>query len=95
MDMQQMFKRLLAGQAEIKAMQKEMLAKMEAKMDSNQEEAEARMEKFEEKMDDYCSKRMAMLDAHHRSIMASLGQTEANTEKTVPDPETIQSAEEH
>jgi hypothetical protein len=44
------------------------------------------MAKFEEKMDDYRNK-MDMLDAHHKSIMASLEQMEANTEKTVPDPE--------
>jgi hypothetical protein len=36
-----------------------------------------------------------MLDALHKSIMASLGQTEANTENTVPDPEMMQSTEEH
>jgi cell division protein YceG involved in septum cleavage len=76
----------------------EMNAKMEAKqtkMDCNQEKAEDRMAKSEKKMDDYRKKRMAMLDAHHKSIMASLGQREANTEKTVPDPEMKQFAVEY
>jgi hypothetical protein len=45
-------------------------------------------------LDDYHKKRMSMLDAHHKSIMACLGQTEA-TEKTDPDIEMMQSAEEH
>jgi hypothetical protein len=70
-------------------------SRMEAKMVSNQEKAEARMVKYEETMDDYCNKRMAMLDAHHKNIMASLGQTEANTEKTVLDSEMMQPVEEH
>jgi hypothetical protein len=38
---------------------------------------------------------MAMLDAHHTTIMACLGQTEANKEKTVPDPEMMQFVEEY
>jgi hypothetical protein len=38
---------------------------------------------------------MAMLDAHHTTIMACLGQTEANTEKTVLGPEMMQSVEAH
>jgi hypothetical protein len=59
------------------------------------EKAEARMSNFEEKMNDYHNKRMAMLDTHNKIIMVSFGQTEANTEKTVPDPEMMQSAEEH
>jgi hypothetical protein len=63
-------------------------------MDSSQEEA--KMAKFEEKMNDYNNKkRMATLDAHHKRIMACLGQMEATTEKTVPDPEMMQSVEEH
>jgi oligoendopeptidase F len=76
----------------------EMNMKMDAtqaKMGSNQEKVEARMAKFEEKMDDYHKKRMAMLDAHYKSTMAFLGQTEAKTEKTVSDPEMMQSAVEH
>jgi hypothetical protein len=36
---------------------------------------------------------MTMLDAHHESLMASLGLTEANTEKT--ETEMMQSVEEH
>jgi hypothetical protein len=56
-----------------------------------QERMNASMEKFEEKLD-YHKNRMAMLDAHHKSIMASLGQTDANTENTVPDTEMMQSA---
>jgi hypothetical protein len=36
-----------------------------------------------------------MLNAYHKNIMASLGLTEANTEKTVLDPEMMQSMEEH
>jgi hypothetical protein len=67
---------------------------LKAKTDSNQEKAEARMAKFEEKMD-YRKRRMAMLDAHHKNIMACLGQMKANTEKTAPVPEMMQSVEEH
>jgi hypothetical protein len=76
----------------------ELKAKMDSnqmKMEAIQEEAEARMVKFEEKMDEYHKKRMAMVDVHHKSIMACLGQMKANTEKTVVDPEMMQSAEEH
>jgi hypothetical protein len=43
---------------------------------------------FEEKM-------MSILDAHHKSLMASLGLTEANTEKIEQDPRMMQSVEEH
>jgi hypothetical protein len=80
------------------AAQARMEAKMDAnqeKMGSNQEKEEARMVKFEEKMDNYQKKRMAMLDAHHKSIEAYLGQTEANIEKIVPDPEATHSVDEH
>jgi hypothetical protein len=38
---------------------------------------------------------MAMFDAYEKRMMACLGQTEANKEKTVPDPEMMQSVEEH
>jgi hypothetical protein len=50
---------------------------------------------FEKKWDAYHQKRMSVLDVHHKSIMACLGQKEANTEKTVLDPEMMQSVEEH
>jgi hypothetical protein len=90
---------------EMVQMLERLLARMEAKMDSNQKKAEAdrdelkakldsnrsRMAKFEEKMDDYRKRRMA----HHTCIMACLVQTEANTEKTVPDSEMMQSVKEH
>jgi hypothetical protein len=36
-----------------------------------------------------------MFDAYEKRMMACLGQTEANTEKTEQDTEMIQSAEEH
>jgi glutamate racemase len=56
MEMQQMFKRLLAEQAEMMdssrekaTKQEEMLAEMDAKMDSNQKEMLASMTKFEGK----------------------------------------------
>jgi hypothetical protein len=102
-NMKQMTQELLRGMEERinanrKADRDELKAIMNAfqeKLDSIQEKVEARMANFEEKMDDYRNKRMAMLDAHHKSIMVSLGQTETNTEKTVPDPEMMQSAEEH
>jgi hypothetical protein len=38
---------------------------------------------------------MATLDAHHERMMARLGKTEADTEKTEPDPGMMQSTEEH
>jgi hypothetical protein len=38
---------------------------------------------------------MAMVDAYHERIMACLGKTEADTEKTEPNPEMMQSTEEH
>jgi hypothetical protein len=54
----------------IKQMIQDLLRGMEERMNGS-------MAKFEEKMDDYHKKRMAMLDVHHKSIMA-------NTENTVP-----------
>jgi hypothetical protein len=44
-------------------------------------------------MDAFHEKRMAMLEAQQKRMMACLGQTEANTEKI--DPEMMQSTEEH
>jgi hypothetical protein len=44
-------------------------------------------------MDAYHEERMAMSDAHQKRMIACLGQTDANTEKT--DPGMMQSAEEH
>jgi hypothetical protein len=38
---------------------------------------------------------MAMLDAHHERMMACLGKTEADTEKTEPDPGMMQYTEGH
>jgi hypothetical protein len=38
---------------------------------------------------------MAMVDASHKRMMASLGKTEADTEKTEPDPGMMQSTEEY
>jgi hypothetical protein len=72
----------------MKQMIQELLGGMKERMNAS-------VAKFEEKMDDYHKKRMAMLNVHHKSIMASLGQTEANTENTVPDTEVMQSAVEH
>jgi hypothetical protein len=57
-------------------------------MEMETEQMVAFLQLFEEKM-------MAMLDAHHKSSLASLGLTEANTEKTVQGPEMMQSVEEH
>jgi hypothetical protein len=51
-----------------------------------EERMKARMAKFEENVDDYRKRRMTMLDAHHKSIMACLGHTY---------PEIMQSVEEH
>jgi hypothetical protein len=46
-------------------------------------------------MDAYHEKRMAMLDAYEKSIMACLGQAVADTKKIEQDPGMIQSVEEH
>jgi hypothetical protein len=57
-------------------------------MEMETEQMMAFLQLFEKKM-------LAMLDAHHKSLMASLGLTEANKEKTVQGPEMMQSVEEH
>jgi hypothetical protein len=56
-------------------------------MDANQERKEANRKAYHEEM-------MAMLDAYHERMMACLGKTEADTEKTEPDPGMMQSTEE-
>jgi hypothetical protein len=66
----------------------EMLARMEVKMDANQSEMKADRKAYHEEM-------MAMVDAYHERMIASLGKTEADTEKTEPDPGTMQYIEEH
>jgi hypothetical protein len=71
---------------EMEKMMQRLLAKLEERMNAN---AIANQE------DAYHEKMMAMLDAHHKSIMACLGQTEANTEKTMPGPEMMQFVEEN
>jgi adenylate kinase family enzyme len=91
-------------------MMKCLLAKLEDKMDANQKKAEADKEEMlarmkedrkanqEEllaRMDSYHEKRMAMFDAYEKSIMACLGQAEANTEKIEQDPGMMQSMKEH
>jgi hypothetical protein len=54
----------------------------------NKKEIMAFLQLFEKRM-------MPMLDAYHKSIMAWLQQTEANTEKIEQDPGRMQSVEEH
>jgi hypothetical protein len=56
------------------------------KMAADKQDFLARMEAFHEK-------RMAMLDAHQKRMIACLGEMDANTEKI--DPKMMQSAEEH
>jgi hypothetical protein len=43
----------------------------------------------------YHEEMMAMVDAYHERMMACLRKTEADTEKTEPDPGMMQSVEEH
>jgi hypothetical protein len=59
----------------------ELLLSMQAKMETNRKA--------------YHEEMMAMVDAYHERIMACLGKTEADTEKTEPDPEMMQSTEKH
>jgi hypothetical protein len=66
----------------------EILARMEAKMDANKAEMKADRKPYREEM-------MAMLDAYHERMMVCLGKTEADTEKTEPDPGLLKSIEEH
>jgi hypothetical protein len=65
-----------------------LLLSMQAKMDANQERMETNRQANHEEM-------MAMLDANHERTMACPGKTEADTEKTEPDPGMMQSTEEH
>jgi hypothetical protein len=58
----------------------ELLLSMKAKMETNRKA--------------YHEEMMAMVDAYHERMMACLGKTEADTEKTDPDPGMMQSTEE-
>jgi hypothetical protein len=66
----------------------ELLLSMQAKMDANQERMATNRKAYHEEM-------MAMVDAYHERMMACLGKTEADTEKTEPDPGMMQSTEVH
>jgi hypothetical protein len=59
----------------------ELLLSMQAKMETNRKA--------------YHEEMMAMVDAYHERMMASLGKTEADTEKTEHDPGMMQSTEEY
>jgi hypothetical protein len=59
----------------------ELLLSMQAKMETNRKA--------------YHKEMMATVDAYHERMMACLGKTEADTEKTKPDPGMMQSTEEH
>jgi hypothetical protein len=59
----------------------ELLLPMQARMETNRKA--------------YHKGMMAMVDAYHERMMACLGKTEADTEKTEPDPGMLQSTEEH
>jgi hypothetical protein len=59
----------------------ELVLFMQAKMETNRKAYHVQM--------------MAMVDAYHEWTMACLGKTEADTEKTEPDPGMMQSTEEH
>jgi hypothetical protein len=59
----------------------ELLLSMQAKMENNRKA--------------YHEEMMAMVDAYHERMMACLGKTEADTEKTEPNPGMMQSTEEH
>jgi hypothetical protein len=59
----------------------ELLLSVQAKMETNRKA--------------YHEEMMAMVDAYHERMMAYLGKTEADTEKTEPDPGMMQSTEEH
>jgi hypothetical protein len=47
------------------------------------------------KMDSYHENMMTMVDASHKRMMACLGKTEADTEKTEHDPGMMQYTDEH
>jgi hypothetical protein len=59
----------------------ELMLFMQAKMETNRKAHHEEM--------------MAMVDAYHERMMVCLGKTEANTEKTDPDPGMMQSTKEH
>jgi hypothetical protein len=61
---------------------------MQVRMDANQERMETNRKAYHEEM-------ISMLDAYHERMIACFGKTEADTEKTEPDPGMMQSTEEH
>jgi hypothetical protein len=73
----------------------EILARMEAKMNANQAEIKADRKAHQARMDAKHKEMMAMLDAYHERKITRLGKTEADTEKTEPDPGMMQFTEEH
>jgi hypothetical protein len=74
--------------ARMNASMKEHMQEMTARMDTNKAEMKADRKAYHKEM-------MGMLDAHYERMLACLGKTEADTEKTEPDPSMMQSIEEH
>jgi hypothetical protein len=78
----------------------ELLLSMQAKMETNRQvDQEILQETMKTNQDDLLKtvkeEMMAVVDAYHERMMACLGMTEADTEKTEPDPGMMQSTEEH
>jgi hypothetical protein len=99
MESQQIVELLLSMQARMDANQERMETnrqadreKLRETMKTNQDDL---IKTVKEEIQAYHEEMMAMLDANHERTMACLGKTEADTEKTEPDPGMMQSTEEH
>jgi hypothetical protein len=73
----------------------DLLTRMKEEIKCSYNEMKANQEELLARMDDYHEKRMAMLDAHQKRMIACLGQMEANTKKTEQDPGMMPSMKEH
>jgi hypothetical protein len=81
------------NQEKAEADKEEMLARMKEEIKSSHNEMRANQEELLARVDAYHEKRMTMFEAYEKSIMACLGQAEANTKKTEQDPGMMQSVE--
>jgi hypothetical protein len=74
----------------------ELLLSVQTKMDTNTRALRETMKSNQDDLIRTVKEEMrAMVDACHKEMMACLGKTEADTEKTEPDPGMMQSTEEH
>jgi hypothetical protein len=99
MESQQMVELLLSMQARLEANQERMETNRQADREKLQETMKTNQDVLiktvKEEIQAYHEEMMAMLDAKHERTMACLGKTEADTEKTEPDPGMMKATEEH